>query len=155
ISQFGLLEVSRQRLRPAAAATSYTACPMCEGHGLVRTTESAALVALRKTHNRVAQGDVATLRVALPPDVATYLLNQKRDDLAQRDRRCATRIHVAPNPGLMSHQSEIETQQRVEGVRPPVPQIRLGGVAALEAPAAAGNGAATGEPEATPAANTV
>ena len=61
ISQFGLLEISRQRLRPAAAATSYTACPMCEGHGLVRTTESAALVALRKIHHRVAQGDVAAV----------------------------------------------------------------------------------------------
>ena len=94
ISHFGLLEVSRQRLRPAAAATSYTACPMCEGHGLVRTTESAALVALRKIHNRVSQGDAATLKVSLPPDVAVYLLNQKRDDLAQLERRYATRIQI-------------------------------------------------------------
>jgi ribonuclease E len=66
ISHFGLLEVSRQRLRPAAAATSYVACTMCEGHGLVRTPESAALVALRKIHNRVSKGDVAFLRVSMP-----------------------------------------------------------------------------------------
>jgi len=132
ISQFGLMEISRQRLRPAAAATSYTACPMCEGHGLVRTTESAALVALRKIHNRVAQGDAAAVRVSLPPDVAVYLLNQKRDDLAQLERRYATRIHVALNAVLMPHQCELETRARVEGGQPQVPQIRLGGVAPAE-----------------------
>jgi ribonuclease E len=147
ISHFGLLEVSRQRLRPAAAATSYAACPMCEGHGLVRTTESAALVALRKIHNRIAQGDVTALRVSLPPEVAVYLLNQKRDDLAQLERRYATRIQVVLNALLMPHQSEFEVRARIEA-HPEEPQIRLGGVTPAEpaAPAAAGNG------EAAPAA---
>jgi ribonuclease E len=132
ISHFGLLEVSRQRLRPAAAATSYTACPMCEGHGLVRTTESAALVALRKIHNRIAQGDVTTLKVSVPSEVAIYLLNQKRDDLAQLERRYATKIQVALNAGLMPHQSEFEARARVEAGQPDVPQIRLGGVTPTE-----------------------
>jgi len=152
ISQFGLIEISRQRLRPAAAATSYTACPMCEGHGLVRTTESAALVALRKIHHRVAQGDVAALRVALPPEVAVYLLNQKREDLAQLERRYATRIQIALNEQLMPHQSELEGRARVEGEVPEPPQMRLGGVAPIEATAAPqANG--EGEPvPATPAA---
>ena len=155
ISHFGLMEISRQRLRPAAAATSYTACPMCEGYGLVRTTESAALVALRKVHNRVAQGDISTLRVALPPDVAVYLLNHKRDDLAQLERRYATRIQVVLDAQLMPHQSEIEVRPRVEHVQPE-PRTRLGGVAAIEpeASAAAGNGEAPGAetPEPAPAA---
>jgi ribonuclease E len=137
ISHFGLLEISRQRLRPAAAATSYTACPMCEGHGLVRTTESAALVALRKIHNRVAQGDVASLRVSLPPDVAVYLLNQKRDDVAKLERRYATRIQVVLSAQLMPHQSELEVRPRVEHDQESQPQIRLGGVAAAEAAPAA------------------
>jgi len=144
ISHFGLLEVSRQRLRPAAAATSYTACPMCEGHGLVRTTESAALVALRKVHNRIAQGDVTTLRVSLPPEVAVYLLNQKRDDLAQLERRYATRIQVVLNAALMPHQSEFEARARVE-VQSEGPQTRLGGVTPAEPaaqPVATGNGEA-------------
>ena len=132
ISHFGLLEVSRQRLRPAAAATSYVACPMCEGHGLVRTTESAALVALRKVHNRVSQGDVATLRLSLPPDVAIYLLNQKREDVAQLESRYATRIHVVLSDALMPHQSELEVRPRVEGEPAEQPQIRLGGVAAID-----------------------
>jgi ribonuclease E len=156
ISHFGLLEVSRQRLRPAAAATSYVACPMCEGHGLVRTTESAALVALRKIHNRVAQGDVATLRVAVPPDVAVYLLNQKREDLAQLERRYGTRLHVVLKEELMPHQSEFEVRQRVEGEFAEPAMLRLGGVAASQPaapPAAGANGAAVAAAAgATPAA---
>ncbi|MBI3783929.1 MAG: ribonuclease E/G, partial [Deltaproteobacteria bacterium] len=129
ISHFGLLEVSRQRLRPAAAATSYVACPMCDGHGLVRTTESAALVALRKIHNRIAQGDAALLKVLVPSDVAMYLLNQKREDLAQLERRYATRIQVVLSPDLMPHQSELEVKARVEGGPGEQPAVRLGGVA--------------------------
>jgi ribonuclease E len=150
ISQFGLLEISRQRLRPAAAATSYTACPMCEGHGLVRTTESAALVALRKIHHRVAQGDVAAVRVSLPPEVAVYLLNQKREDLAQLERRYATRIQIALNEQLMPHQSELDVRTRLEGEVPESPQLRLGGVAPIEAPAAAVSGDERAAPPAGP-----
>jgi ribonuclease E len=145
ISHFGLMEISRQRLRPAAAATSYVACAMCEGHGLVRTTESAALVALRKVHNRIAQGDVAGLRLSLPTDVGLYLLNQKREDLAQLERRYGTRIQVALSSHLMPHQSEIEVRLRAEGVTPELPQVRLGGVTPVDAivpqaPQASGNG---------------
>jgi len=136
VSHFGLLEVSRQRLRPAAAASSYTACPMCEGHGLVRTTESAALVALRKIHNRVSQGDAAGLRVALPPDVAVYLLNQKRDDLAQLERRYATRIQVVLKDGLMPHQLEIEVRSRLEAGQGRL-AARVGGLAPEESGAVA------------------
>jgi ribonuclease E len=128
ISRLGLLEVSRQRLRPAAAASSYTACPMCEGHGSVRTTESAALVALRKIHNRISQGDVAQMKVSLPQDVAMYLLNQKRDDLATLEARYAARIQVAVSDKLMPHQVEIEFRTR-ETVKAPLPVVRPGEVA--------------------------
>ena len=154
ISHFGLLEVSRQRLRPAAAATSYTACPMCEGHGLVRTTESAALVALRKVHNRVSQGDTDALTVSLPPEVAVYLLNHKRDDLAQLERRYATRIQIALKEELMPHQSEIEIRTRLEAGQAKLRSARLGGVA-VEPPAAAAavnNGAAEAPSEPAAAA---
>ena len=132
ISRLGLLEVSRQRLRPAAAASSYTACPMCEGHGSVRTTESAALVALRKLHNRVAEGDVAQMRVGLPREVAMYLLNQKREDLAILENRYAATITVVVNDKLMSHQAEIETRTRDTSERL-TPSLKPGEVAALEA----------------------
>lgn len=143
ISQFGLLEISRQRLRPAAAATSYVACQRCDGYGLVRTTESATLVALRKIHLRVAQGDVAGLRVSLPTEVGLYLLNQKREDLAQLERRYAVRLQVILNDKLMPHQSEFEVRPRVDA-ESEQPQMRLGGVAPSEAAeAAAANGTET------------
>ena len=132
ISRLGLLEVSRQRLRPAATASSYAACPMCEGHGSIRTTESAALVTLRKIHNRIAEGDVAQMRVGLPREVAMYLLNQKRDDLAVLESRYAATITVVVNDKLMPHQSEIETRVRELSERL-APSVKPGEVAALEA----------------------
>jgi len=139
ISRLGLLEISRQRLRPAAMATTYTACPMCEGHGAVRTTESAALVALRKIHNRIALGDVAGLRVALPTTVALYLLNQKRDELARLETRYDSRLAIELKDALMPHQIEIEVRARVRAE--PAANVRPGGVAQADAPAAEnGNG---------------
>jgi ribonuclease E len=145
ISRLGLLEISRQRLRPAVMGTSYTTCPMCEGHGAVRTTESAALVALRKIHNRVSLGDVASLRVALPTAVAMYLLNHKRDDLARLEERYQSRLLVERNDALMPHQVEIEARERPR--TEPVASVPHGGVAQADtpAPAANGNGAAAGE----------
>jgi len=139
ISRLGLMEISRQRLRPAAMATTYTSCPMCEGHGAIRTTESAALVALRKLHNRVALGDVASMKVALPAEVALYLLNQKRDDLAQLEERYSARIQVNLSDRLMPHQMELEVKVRHEAE---VARERLapGTVAEPAAPAARGNG---------------
>jgi ribonuclease E len=130
ISRLGLMEISRQRLRPAAVASSYTACPMCEGHGSVRTPESAALGILRKIHHRIAEGDVAVMNVTLPRDVAMYLLNQKRDDLAVLERRYAARINVVASDKLMPHQSEIETRTRE--VTAPIAIVRPGEVAPAE-----------------------
>ncbi|HSQ00276.1 MAG TPA: Rne/Rng family ribonuclease, partial [Candidatus Dormibacteraeota bacterium] len=146
ISRLGLLEISRQRMRPAAMATTYTSCPMCEGHGAVRTTESAALVALRKIHNRVSLGDVATLRAALPPSVALYLLNQKRDELARLEQRYAARIHVELRDSLMPHQVEIEVRERVVAAAS-TPAVAPGTVAVADVPLAAtnGNGAGAGD----------
>ncbi|GIW41588.1 MAG: hypothetical protein KatS3mg076_2165 [Candidatus Binatia bacterium] len=136
ISRFGLLEISRQRLRPAAAATTYRTCPMCEGHGHVRTTESAALVAFRKIQNRVAQGDVGVLRVTLPPDVAIYLLNQKREDLALLERRYGVRIQVATSEKLMPHEVEIDVRAAPKEAPGPRPgEVVMPEVPAVEEPA--------------------
>jgi ribonuclease E len=142
ISRLGLMEISRQRLRPAAMATTYTTCPMCEGHGAVRTTESAALVALRKIHNRVALGDAASVRVDLPAAVALYLLNQKRDELARLEQHYGTRIQLELRDGLMAHQIELEVRERPKVERPAA--IAPGGVAEADAPAAAAAAAANG-----------
>jgi ribonuclease E len=108
ISKLGLMEISRQRLKSQKAAGSYVSCPVCGGHGLVRTTESAALAVLRKIHARVPRGDLSAVKVELPPEVAIYLLNNKREDLAGLERRYKTKIAVVPTPGMRPHQSEIE-----------------------------------------------
>jgi len=118
ISKLGLLEISRQRLKSEKAAGSYVACPTCGGHGLVRTTESAALAVLRKIHARVPRGDLAAMKVSLPPDVAIYLLNNKREDLAGLEHRYKTRIVIAPVPTLRPHQSEIELTSREGSAAP-------------------------------------
>jgi ribonuclease E len=141
ISRFGLMEISRQRLRPAAMATTYTACPMCEGHGAVRTVESAALVALRKIHNRVAHGDVGQLNVSLPNTVSMYLLNQKRDELARLEQRYNSRIQIQVDNALMPHEIEIDVRQR-PAVAAPTARVQPGEVAAADAPQEA-EGAAT------------
>jgi ribonuclease E len=134
ISRLGLLEISRQRMRPAAMATSYTACPMCEGHGAVRTTESAALVALRKIHNRVSLGDVGSLRVSLPTPVALYLLNQKRDELARLEQRYDSRLQIELKDGLMPHQVELEVRERARVEHAAAVRVPHGGVAEADAP---------------------
>ncbi len=90
------------------------------------------MVALRKIHNRIAEGDVAQMRVSLPRDVAIYLLNQKREDLALLERRYAATITILLSDKLMSHQSEIETRTRDASERP-APAIRPGEVVALDA----------------------
>ncbi len=133
ISRFGLMQVSRQRLRPAAMATTYTSCPMCDGHGAVRTTESAALVALRKVHNRVALGDIASVNVSLPTSVAVYLLNQKRDELVRLEHRYDTQIQVHQDDRLMPHEVQIDARQRAKREKTE-PAVRPGAVAVAEEP---------------------
>ena len=140
ISQFGLLEISRQRLRPAAAATSYTACPC------VRDTDWCAPLNPPRSWRSVRSITVSRramsggLRVSLPPEVAVYLLNQKREDLAQLERRYAAEIQLALNAQLMPHQSELEVRTRLEGEVSESPQLRLGGVAPSEPAVTAANG---------------
>ena len=127
ISKLGLLEISRQRLKSEKASGSYVACPTCGGHGLVRTTESAALAVLRKIHARVPRGDLSAMKVSLPPDVAIYLLNNKREDLAGLEHRYKTRISIVPVPTLRPHQSEIELVTREGGagqLEEPVAPVR-------------------------------
>src|SRR5512134_1397897 len=81
ISRFGLLELSRQRLRPALAETSYITCPRCTGTGHIRSTESAALHILRILEEEAMKENTAAVHVQVPVDVATFLLNEKRPDI--------------------------------------------------------------------------
>jgi ribonuclease E len=92
ISKFGLLEMSRQRLKTPLAEESYTVCSYCDGRGRVKSTESLALMILRKILERVIEEDVALVRGIFSRPVATYLLNQKRKEIAEIEKEF--HVHV-------------------------------------------------------------
>jgi ribonuclease E len=114
ISKLGLMEVSRQRLKSTKASSSFMECPTCLGDGTVRTPEAAARSAFRKIQARVVKGDISGVKVFLPPDVALYLLNQKRDDLARLEQRYKVLIEVVPEARMKTSQFEIEEFRREE-----------------------------------------
>lgn len=97
ISRFGLMELSRQRLRPALAETSYIPCPRCTGTGHIRSTESAALHILRILEEEAMKENTAAVHTQVPVDVATFLLNEKRPDVQAIELRHKVTILLVPN----------------------------------------------------------
>jgi len=97
ISRFGLMELSRQRLRPALAETSYISCPRCTGTGHIRSTESAALHILRILEEEAMKENTGAVHVQMPVDVATFLLNEKRPDIQAIELRHKVTILLIPN----------------------------------------------------------
>ena len=98
ISQFGLLELSRQRLKPTILEGNYQNCPHCEGSGLVRSTVAFALSVLRQIRAEAAKDTLATVHAKLPMDVAFYLLNQKRKEIAQLEEAYSLTLNLVGNP---------------------------------------------------------
>jgi len=97
ISRFGLMELSRQRLRPALAETSYIPCPRCSGTGHIRSAESAALHILRILEEEAMKDNTATVLTQVPVDVATFLLNEKRADIQAIELRHKVNVLLIPN----------------------------------------------------------
>jgi ribonuclease E len=97
ISRFGLMELSRQRLRPALAETSYIPCPRCTGTGHIRSTESAALHILRILEEEAMKENTGAVHVQVPVDVATFLLNEKRPEVQAIELRHKVTILLIPN----------------------------------------------------------
>ncbi|MBI5861254.1 MAG: Rne/Rng family ribonuclease [Rhodocyclales bacterium] len=107
ISRFGLLELSRQRLRPALAETSYITCPRCTGTGHIRSTESAALHILRILEEEAMKENTGALHCQVPVDVGTFLLNEKRVDIARIESRHHVSLVIIPNRHLETPAHEI------------------------------------------------
>ena len=107
ISRFGLMELSRQRLRPALAETSYIPCPRCSGTGHIRSAESAALHILRILEEEAMKDNTAAVRTQVPVDVATFLLNEKRADIQAIELRHKVSILLIPNIHLETPQHSI------------------------------------------------
>ncbi|MEJ2398880.1 MAG: ribonuclease E [Gammaproteobacteria bacterium] len=97
ISRFGLLEMSRQRLRPSLGESSQIVCPRCNGQGSIRGIESLALSVLRMIEEEAMKENTARVMAQLPIDVATYLLNEKRTVLEEVEKRHSTEIILVPN----------------------------------------------------------
>ncbi|MBI1362786.1 MAG: Rne/Rng family ribonuclease [Proteobacteria bacterium] len=94
ISDFGLLEMSRQRMRPSLGETSFVTCPHCHGSGLVRSPASSALMILRGLEEEDIAGKADRVIITTSHEVAVYMLNYKRDMIAEMERRYKTRIIV-------------------------------------------------------------
>jgi ribonuclease E len=107
ISRFGLLELSRQRLRPALAETSYITCPRCNGTGHIRSTESSALHILRILEEEAMKENTGAVHLQVPVDVATFLLNEKRVDIARIEMRHRVQLIIVPNRHLETPAHEI------------------------------------------------
>ena len=97
ISRFGLLELSRQRLRPSLGESSYISCPRCHGTGHIRGTDSSALHILRIIQEEAMKENTAVLHVQVPVDVATYLLNEKRSEIHAIEARLKVNVALIPN----------------------------------------------------------
>jgi ribonuclease E len=108
ISAFGLLELSRQRLRPSLLETSFESCPFCSGTGVRRTRETLSLAILRRIEEQAGGGAAAEIRVRTSVPVANYLLNQKRATLFALERRYQVSVAVSGEQGLISSDYEIE-----------------------------------------------
>jgi ribonuclease E len=102
LSRFGLLELSRQRLRPALSETTHINCPRCDGMGTIRGVESMSLALLRLIGEEARKERTGRVIAQVPVDVATYLMNEKRDWLNQIESRDKVSLVIVPNPHLQT-----------------------------------------------------
>ncbi len=112
ISQFGLLEMSRQRIKAILGEGAFLPCPHCAGAGKVRSPESQAVAFMRRLHAAVTKGQIGTLTGELPQDVAAHLLNHKREELYDMEKRYDLRILIHGRVDFAPHQSELSVQKR-------------------------------------------
>ncbi len=107
ISRFGLLEMSRQRLRPSLGETRSEVCPRCEGQGTIRGIESLALSIMRLIYEESSKEKTGEVRAVVPVSVATFLLNEKRKQLADIEARQEVNVVVVPVPHMETPHFEI------------------------------------------------
>jgi len=100
ISRFGLLEMSRQRLRPALGEASLLICPRCNGQGSIRGVEALALIVLRVIEEEALKENTKEVRVEVPVEVATYLINEKRQAIIMLEQRQNVTVVLLPNPEI-------------------------------------------------------
>ena len=142
ISRFGLLELSRQRLRPSISESTNIVCPRCNGMGVIRSVESLALAILRLIGEEARKDRTAKVIAHLPVDVATYLMNEKRDWLNSIESRSEVDVILVPNRYLETPAYELRRVRDDEADMPEFsvishqmavqPQVDLDAIAAEE-----------------------
>jgi len=108
ISRFGLMELSRQRLRPSLSEGSHVTCPRCSGTGHIRDTESSALQVLRIIQEEAMKENSATIHVQVPVDVGAFLLNEKRGEVLKIESRHRITVILIPNKHLETPHYKLE-----------------------------------------------
>ncbi|MBU2549295.1 MAG: Rne/Rng family ribonuclease [Proteobacteria bacterium] len=114
ISKFGLLEMSRQRLRPPIEFGSFHVCEVCGGRGVIRSAETTALAALRLMKQKISKGQVDKVTGRLHPVVANYLLNQKRHELLSLESRYQVSIHLESDARVLPGSTDLEFIRKSE-----------------------------------------
>jgi ribonuclease E len=108
ISRFGLLEMSRQRLRPSLGETSGVVCPRCSGLGTIRDVESSALAVIRMIEEESLKESSSEIRAFLPISVSSFILNEKRNILSELEERSKVRVVVVPDPQMDTPHYRVE-----------------------------------------------
>ncbi len=108
ISRFGLLEMSRQRLRPSLGESSHISCPRCQGQGTIRGVESLALSIIRLIEEHALKENTAQVRAILPIEIASFLLNEKRQAIIDIEKRQNVTVIIVPNQYFTTPQYEVE-----------------------------------------------
>jgi ribonuclease E len=114
ISRFGLLEMSRQRLKPSLGESAHGVCPRCSGTGVVRGVQSLSLSILRLLEEEASKDSTSMVQAELPVPVATFLLNEKRKIIAAIEKRQRTAVIIIPNPYMETPNYEIKRLRKSE-----------------------------------------
>jgi len=112
ISQFGLMEMSRQRLKPVLSVGAYLECPHCKGLGQVKSVEAQAIAFLRQAHTAAAKGQIGHIEASVPLEVANHLLNQKRSTITELERQLNLKISLIGCCDLIPGEMRIELHKR-------------------------------------------
>ncbi|MGB0515009.1 MAG: Rne/Rng family ribonuclease, partial [Wenzhouxiangellaceae bacterium] len=119
ISRFGLLELSRQRLRPSLGESSHITCPRCEGYGSIRSIESLALAIIRLAEEEAMKDNTARVIVQAPLAVANFLLNEKRGVISEIEKRTSAPLMIVANHNMETPRYEIQRLRGSEDIEEP------------------------------------
>jgi ribonuclease E len=114
ISRFGLMEMSRQRLKPSLGESTQIVCPRCTGQGTIRTVESLSLSLVRILEEEALKAGTARVDIQVPVDVATYILNEKRQAILDVEKLSGVHVLIVANPTLETPQYKVERVRKSE-----------------------------------------